>query len=419
MKFKKLLALGLSVAMMTGCSSNSGSNGNTDIVTEITEPVEITFWHAMNGAMEKVLTDLTNTFNDANPNITVVLQNQSSYKDLQQKLTLSMASPNQLPTLTQAYPDWMINPINDEMILDLKPYIENSVLKFDDYADLLPSFMEPVTIDGKIYGMPFNKSTEVIWYNKTLLTDLGLDVPTTYEELATVSKAIYDAKGIAGAGFDALSNYYTTYLKNEGKTFEPSFDVESDASVNAVDYYLNGVKDGSLRIAGIDNYLSGPFGSELVGMYIGSNAGESFVKQAAAGKFEVGAAPYPAKYKMQQGTDLYVFDTASAEQKTAAYLYLKFLTSTENQIDWGIKTGYIPVRQSAIDSDAYQGSDSLVAPILAEATKNMYTNPVLPGADSAYRESATMLEGVLAKPESANVKDALAAFAATLKTIWE
>lgn len=415
--FKKVLALGLSLAVMTGCSTTT-DNGNSDIVTEITEPVEITYWHAMNGNMEVILTDLTDRFNAANPNITVVLQNQSSYSNLQQKLTATMVSPKDLPTLTQAYPDWMINPINDGMITDLKPYITHSDLKFDNYDDLLASFMEPVTIDGAIYGMPFNKSTEVLWYNATLFEELGLEAPTTYEELTAVSKAIYEAKGIAGAGFDSLPNYYTTFLKNEGATFNPTFDVEGAESTAAVDFYLDGIKEGYFRIAGIDNYLSGPFGSEVVGMYVGSNAGESFVKQAAEGKFEVGVAPYPSTYSIQQGTDLYVFDTATAEQKTAAYLYLQFLTTTENQIEWAIKTGYVPVRQSAIDSDEYKNSASLVAPILAAATENMYTNPVLPGADSAYRESGTVLEGILAVPTT-DVVAALKAYANTLKTTWE
>lgn len=415
--FKKVLALGLSLAVIAGCSSTT-DNGNSEIVTEITEPVEITFWHAMNGSMETILTDLTNRFNDANPNITVVLQNQSSYSNLQQKLTATMVSPKDLPTLTQAYPDWMINPINDEMITDLKSYINHSDLKFDNFDDMLASFMEPVTMDGAIYGMPFNKSTEVLWYNATLFEELGLEAPTTYEELTAVSKAIYEAKGIAGAGFDSLPNYYTTFLKNEGATFNPSFDVEGAESTDAVNFYLDGIKEGYFRIAGIDNYLSGPFGSEVVGMYVGSNAGESFVKQAAEGKFEVGVAPYPSQYSIQQGTDLYVFDTATAEQKTAAYLYLSFLTSTENQIEWAIKTGYVPVRQSAIDSDEYKNSASLVAPILAAATKDMFTNPVLPGADSAYRESGTVLEGILAVPTS-DVVAALKAYANTLQTTWE
>lgn len=421
MKFKRLLALGLVFmsAAMVGCGSKGNDTSSADIVTEIKEPVEITFWHAMNGDLEKSLTSLTEKFMAENPNIKVTLQNQSSYKDLQQKITATVASPKDLPTMTQAYPDWMFNPIKDNLVTDLTPYIENETLKFDNYEDILPSFREAAKIDGKIYGMPFNKSTEVLWYNKTLLDELGLKAPTNYEELVKVSKTIKEKKGIAGAGFDSLNTYYTTFLKTEGKTFDSSFDVTSEASAKALNYYLEGVKEGYFRIAGTDNYLSGPFGNGTVAMYVGSNAGENFVKQGVGDKFEVAAAPYPTSASLQQGTDLYVFSSATAEQKTAAYMFLKFLTTKENQITWASETGYMPVRQSAIDSEEYKKSGSLIAPILSDATKNLYTNPVVSGADAAYREAGTVMETVLANPSNADVTKTLEGFKTTLKSIWE
>ncbi|MFQ9675056.1 MAG: ABC transporter substrate-binding protein [Clostridium paraputrificum] len=421
MKFKRLLALGLVFmsAAMVGCGSKGNDTSSADIVTEIKEPVEITFWHAMNGDLEKSLTSLTEKFMAENPNIKVTLQNQSSYKDLQQKITATVASPKDLPTMTQAYPDWMFNPIKDNLVTDLTPYIENETLKFDNYEDILPSFREAAKIDGKIYGMPFNKSTEVLWYNKTLLDELGLKAPTTYDELVQVAKTIKEKKGIAGAGFDSLNTYYTTFLKTEGKTFDSSFDVTSEASAKALIYYLDGVKEGDFRIAGTDNYLSGPFGNGTVAMYVGSNAGENFVKQGVGDKFEVAAAPYPTSASLQQGTDLYVFSSATAEQKTAAYMFLKFLTTKENQITWASETGYMPVRQSAIDSEEYKKSGSLIAPILSDATKNLYTNPVVSGADAAYREAGTVMETVLANPSNADVTKTLEGFKTTLKSIWE
>ena len=419
MKFKKLTALVLAAGLLTGCGTKGAETTNEDIVTEITSPVEITFWHAMNGDLEKSLQKLTEEFMDKNPNITVTLQNQSSYKDLQQKITATVASPSNLPTMTQAYPDWVFNPISDGLVTDLTPYIENETLKFDNYEDILESLREAAKIDGKIYGMPFNKSTEVLWYNKTLLDELGLKAPTTYDELVEVSKKIYEEKGIPGAGFDALSTYYTTFLKSEGKTFDNNFDVTSEESAKALNYYLEGVKEGYFRIAGTENYLSGPFANETVGMYVGSMAGENFVKQGVNGKFEIGVAPYPTNASLQQGTDIYVFDSATAEQKTAAYEFLKFITTTEKQIQWATETGYMPIRQSAIDSEEYKNSGSLTASILSDATAHLYTNPLLVGADAAYREAGTVVEGVLAEPNTADVNKALENFKNTLNSIWE
>lgn len=418
MKLKKLIALALSMSFMTGCSSNNGASSEGNIVTDIKEPVEITFWHAMNGDLEKSLQSLTDKFMTENPNIKVTLQNQSSYPELQQKITATTASPKDLPTMTQAYADWMLNPISDDLVVDLKPYIENETLKFDNYEDILENFRNVNTRDGKVYGIPFSKSTEVIWYNKDLFEELNLEVPTTYEELANVAKTITEKKGIVGAGFDSLNNFYTTFLKNEGVTFDNNTDVTSEESVKAVNYYLNGIKEGYFRIAGTDKYLSGPFANETLGMYIGSNAGESFVKQSVGDKFEVGVAAYPGEYSMQQGTDLYVFSNATAEQRTAAYEYLKFLTTTENQITWAKETGYMPSRQSAIESEEYQNSDSLVPSVLSGVTEGLYTNPILPGADRAYKEAAVVMEGILADKNS-DVSKKLEEYKNTLVGIWE
>ena len=174
----------------------------------------------------------------------------------------------------------------------------------------------------------------------------------------------------------------------------------------------------SFRIAGTDKYLSAPFGNETIAMFVGSNASETFVKQGVNNKFEIGVAPYPAKEVMQQGTDLFVFNSATAEQKTAAYEFLKFLTTKDNQITWATQTGYIPVRESAINSDEYKNTGSLIAPIIADATKNLFTNPLVKGMDSAYRESNTVLESVLAE-KNPDVKSKLEAFKSTLMSIWE
>ncbi len=425
MKLKRLLALTLATALLfTACSSGddadtTGEDTMEAIVTEITEPVEITFWHAMNGAQEEALTKMTDDFMAANPNITVTLQNQSSYGDLSTKLTSTMQSPEDLPTLTQAYPGWVYYPMEDGLVVDLKPYIEHETIGFDNYDDVLEGFRTAVDYDGKIYAMPFNKSTELLWYNKTVIVDeLGLDVPTTYEELMEVSKEVYAQKGMAGVSFDSLSNYYTTYLANNATEYTPEFDVTSELSQEAVNYYLDGVKEGYFRIAGVDRYNSVPFGAETLAMYIGSSAGETYVRDGAEGKFEFGVAPAPYETVVQQGTDVYMFTSASPEQRTAAFEYLKHLTTTENQIYWAVNTGYIPVRSSALQSDEYLNSGAAVPTVIEEATMSVFSTPLYEGSDAAYNEIETVLEGLLALPEEADVPTALDNFKAILETTW-
>lgn len=432
MKIKKLLALMLALVLaLAACGTKTGDSKKADDKAieknqektdgaknddkEANKPAKIVFWHAMNGKQEEALKKLAEEFMKANKEITVELQNQVGYKELQQKITSTSSSPKDLPTMTQAYPDWMFNPIKDGLVYDLTDFTKN----LERYDDILEGFRKGTEIDGKVYSMPFNKSTEVLWYNEDIFKELKLEVPKTYEELKEVSKKIYEAKNIPGLGFDALANYYTTFINANGQVFNKDFDVTSDLSKKAVNYYLEGVKEGYFRIAGTDKYMSGPLSDQKVAMYIGSNAGETFVLQGSKGKFTAKAAPAPTNASIQQGTDVFVFNNADEAQKKAAEKFLAFITSKDQQVQWGISTGYIPARKSAIEDDKYKNSGSLIAPILSDATKNLFTNPVVGGANQAYQEAGTMMEEILSQPGSANVDKTLKNFKTTLEGIWE
>lgn len=415
----KLFIVFVLALVLAGCSSKP-SDVAGDIVTEVPEGTKVTFWHAMNGAQEEALEKITEDFMDANENIEIVLQNQSSYADLQAKINSTMLSPSDLPTMTQAYPNWLWNAAEDELVVDLKPYIDHDSIGLENKDDVIPALMSASVINGVQYGIPFNKSTEVLYYNEDLLNEYGVEVPTTMEELAEASKVIYEKTNgaVVGAGFDSLNNYYAIGMKNEGVDISPDMDVTSDASKKVVNYYLDGIKEGYFRIAGSDKYLSGPFGAQTIAMNIGSMAGESHVRNGAEGNFEYGVANRPSEYNLSQGTDLYMFTNATAEERTAAFEYMKFLISEDAQLHWSLNTGYMPVRTSVLESEAYTNNDlSKISAIIGDATKNMFTIPVLENADPAYNLAREMMEKVLSD-ENADVEKELEAFKVNFEDAW-
>ena len=432
-KLSLLMALVLSLGAFTACGSNNDKEADTSTDTKVEEKAkddkeegkeetgktdgqtEIVFWHAMGGGQGEALENLTKKFEEENPDIKVTLQGQGKYGDLNQILVNSMQSPKDLPTITQAYPDWMIQFKDADMVADLTDYVKNDM---DDYDDILPGVREELEKDGMIEALPFNKSTEVFWYNKTLYDELGLKEPTSFEELKENAKKIYEEKGIPGAGFDSLSNFYLTYLKNKGIEFDENLDVASPESIEAVEYYLEGIKEGYFRIAGTDQHLSGPFANEQVGSFVGSNAGEVYVKEALNDKFEYAAAPYPAEEAFQQGTNIYMFDKASDEEKQAAFKYMQFLASKDSQVEFAIATGYMPARKSAVEDETYKSSDSKIAPILDKASEKLFSRPLAPGSQQAYNDVASLLESILSNPD-ANVKAELEAFAPQYKADFE
>lgn len=422
---KKYVVVLLLVLALVGCgSSTPGGDSNGDIVVDVPEGTEITFWHAMNGAQEEALIKMTDDFMAANTNIKVVLQNQGSYPDMQAKINSTLISPSNLPTITQAYPNWLWNAAQDELLVNLDPFINHAEIGLEDKEDIVDGLMDASVIQDVQYGLPFNKSTEVLYYNVDLLEEYGVEVPTTMEELKEASKAIYEASGgtVVGAGFDSLNNYYAIGLKNEGVNFTPEFDVTGEASKNVVNYYAKGVKEGYFRIAGSDRYLSGPFGAQTIAMNIGSMAGESHVRNGAEGNFEYGVVNRPSEINLSQGTDIYMFNEATPEQKTAAFLYMKHLISSDQQLYWAIQTGYMPVRKSVMNSDAYLNNDiSLIPAIIGDATKNLFVIPVIENADPAYNLGATMMEKILseiADGQTVDIDQELETFKAEFESTW-
>ncbi len=431
MNFRKVLSLLLALVLvfsLVACGKNTDTENTVNENTESTgetsaeadndkngelEEATITFWHAMNGAQDEALTELTKKFMEENPKVKVDLQNQGAYKDLQQKITATSVSPDNLPTMTQAYPDWLFNAITDGLVNEL----DGLVNSMEDYDDIVQGFRDGTVINGKVYSFPFNKSTEVLWYNGDIFKELNLEVPTNLDELKEVSKKIYAEKGIPGIGVDSLSNYFSTMLHDKNISFDNNFDPTTGEAKEIVEYYLEGIREGYFTTPGSERYMSGPFGNEQVAMFIGSNAGESYVKQAAEGKFEVKTARVPYESSIQQGTDLFVFEKSTDAEKKATYAYIKFLTEKENQIDWALKTGYIPVRTSALSDERYTNSDSLIAPILEEASKRLYSNPVIKGANQAYREAGTLMEAILVNTDM-DVDARLQEFKATLQDSW-
>lgn len=426
MKFIKKLAVAATTAatlFATVAGGLSSTVSADSIPTKVTKKTTITFWNGMSGNQQKALQTLTQEFEKENPNITVKLENQGQYKDLQSKITSTLQSPKNLPTITQAYPGWLYNASKNDLLVDLKPYINNSKIGWGSAAKsgIKPSLMKGAQINGTQYGIPFNKSVEVLVYNKTMLDKYGVKVPTTMAQLKSAAKTIYEKSNhqVVGAGFDSLSNYYVLGMKNEGVDFTSKINLTSAKSKKVIDYYADGIKGGYFKTAGSQGYLSGDFANQKVAMFIGTSAGESFVKKGVNGKFDYEVAPRPGKWNMQQGTDIYMFKNASKEQRAAAFMYMKFLTSKKSQLYWAQQTGYIPVSQDVINSSEYKNNkDSKVPAQVEAATKNLYTVPVTKNSNAAYQQMNTIMQNILSHAKNGNLNSLIKQGESQFKNAW-
>lgn len=422
MKRKSILSLALAASMTAGALTGCGANANAPesssaaapsetssaAATSDTaiQPCEVTFWHAMTGQQETTLTELTDQFNAENEyGITVTLVNQGSYDDLSTKLTANAAADT-LPDLSQAYNSWLI-PYLDKVV-HLDDFVAND---YDNYDDIMESYREETSQFGFINAMPFNKSTYVYFYNKTMFDELGLEAPQTWDDLLTIGKTFQEQKNMVSLGFDDMAGMLEATLRQNGCDYvtEDGAQFDNEAGQQAIDFIMELYNNGYARLVGEDNYFSGPFSNQLIPAYIGSSTGVSYITHE---DWELGVAPLPGnteKAANTAGTNIVMFSKEENQQK-AAWEYLKFLTSTDATVKWAMDTGYLPVRTSAYESETYQNfmkTDATATASYAQADA-FFSSPAFNGSyDIQNAVNSKLEELILNKADGATAMQEL------------
>lgn len=466
--------LSMSVVLVGGCakiSTSSSVNSNNPVGNEpplsvvvpalnVTyeqlleqEKIEIELWHSFSDTILNPMTDLINDFETDYPNISVkVSKIEGGYDGLKNNVLLSLAS-NTIPNILLGYPDHFSEYINSRAISSLNDYIfaTDKRIGFEtaEILDYVPNYLaENYQFDGQnYYGLPFNKSTEVFQYNKTVFDKLGLKAPTTWDEVKTAATTILNAckngtikkldgtnytttdlETVYGMTYDSSSNFFITatrqwggtYTVSEGAVNDPKAHIRFDKSPETKEmlaYFKDAASKNLISVAatwdgalyGTDNFLA-----QNVFMSVGSTAGVT--KNIAVDKlgnllFETGIAPIPQKdvtnhpAVIQQGTNIALMKKGDNFQKLASWLLIKHLTSTEVTAEFAMATGYLPVRTSAIQTAEYQ--EYLTNPVPADKynskgsnvansqTPRMFVDPAFIGSSGVRTEVGKIMNAVL------------------------
>jgi len=371
MKMKKILALLLAVMLVVSfaaCKTDSNEEPEgTEKPMDSMEPAKewpaipdgtvLQFWHGMSGPNGEAVDLLIAKFNEENEfGITVEGTYQGGYGDLHTKLVAALQGGD-TPHIAQAYANNIMVYMDSEAIVQLDEYIFDSQVGVEDWDDILQGYREENSNypDGKFYSLPFNKSTEVLYYNETFFNENNLTVPTNWEELKDVSMAASEILGKPAFGYDSLSNLFITWTQQAGGQYtNNNGDVLFDGpeSREALQYFIDGVQGGYFRTAGEDRYCSGPFNDGNLVMFIGSTSGSAYVGSDA---FEWNAAMVPfgkVEKVIQQGSNMFMLKSNEAEQ-LATFEFMKFLMAPENTALWAMNSGYLPVRESARELPEY------------------------------------------------------------------
>ena len=350
-------------------NKNAQEETTATIVTELTEPVEIEFWNAMNGASGEALQALTDEFNEKNENITVTLVNQGGYRDLFDKL-MGAAKANQLPAMTQIYSNRLSWYVSKGLVEDLSPYMEDETigLSAEDKNDFPKLFLDDGIWDGKQYAMPFNKSQMVLFYNVDMFEEAGLEVPATWEEWEEATKKLTvdengdgepEVYGLVLA--NNLSTDIAPWVKQAGGEIiseeKDQINFDTPETKEAVEFLNGMIQEKVARLAGEDKNANVPFQQGRAAMAVASTSAIPYIESDAIEGLNWFAAPLPGHKTNDQlfyGTNVAVFNTVSPEERLAAWEYTKFLTSVESTAFFSQQTGYLPVRKSVQELDSYK-----------------------------------------------------------------
>ncbi|MFA5220584.1 MAG: extracellular solute-binding protein, partial [Bacilli bacterium] len=351
------------------------------------------------------------------------------------KTTILDIQSDKAPTLVLGYPDHFAEYFSAQTIIKLQEYITGpNGYNAEELADFVESYLD----EGKnfdlenpndIYSLPFNKSTEVLIYNKTMFDamkeiDSAIVVPKTWEELKTVSEKIntlvengdlddvitiaegekkpsefYTEGTFYPFAYDSTDNAFITMTRqrNGGYTEKVSNDkgyivFNSPENLAGLNYFKaeNEARRFAVAETFNESYASDAFIALKTFMTVGSSAGIGY-NIPEANKFEIAVSEVPYleansdnKYVIQQGTNVAILAQSTNKQRAAAWLLLKFLLQPEYTAKFAMATGgYLPVRLSAYETTEY--SEYLVNPPIGKEGFSMAANVALGYLDGGYK----------------------------------
>jgi sn-glycerol 3-phosphate transport system substrate-binding protein len=330
------------------------------------EPVKIDFWFAMSGHNGEVTQELVDRFNSSQNEVFVTATYQGSYDDAINKLKAGLQSKD-VPAVVQVYDIGTRLLIDLNVVAPVQDFIDREGF---DISDIEPGVANYYSVDGKLYSMPFNTSNPVLYYNKDLFKEAGLDpekAPRTWAEVAEYSRKLTkkDSSGQVtqyGCAF-ALYGWFVEqfiavqggyYVNNENgraaRATEAAFN--GPEGVALLEWWKSMIDEGICANLGRQTAdTKKAFDSGVAAMTLDSTAGLRDRIDAAEGKFEVGVGFLPrAKEEDYQtagtiigGASVWILNLRPPEEQEAAWKFVKFLSSADSQAYWHINTGYYPI----------------------------------------------------------------------------
>lgn len=393
-----ILAAGMVMSALAGCG-NSGSaetentsgtsaaegesqeeTASSGVITDDFSSIDtngttVTFWHSMGGVNGEAMDYLVNKFNEENEDgITVEAVYQGEYDDTINKLKSAQIG-NMGADLVQIYDLGTRFMIDSGWVIPMQEMIDADGYDLSQIEPNVAAYY--TTDDGKMYSMPFNSSTPILYYNKDMFEAAGItEAPTSLPQIAEIGDALMEKGGAQEVlAISIYGWYFEQFLCKQGLPMVDNGNGRTGAATK-VEFDSNG---GGLNIvqAWKDLYDQGyapnvgrsgsdsattDFTSGKAAMMLGSTASLKQVLEDSGNNFEVGTAYYPAVSDEDQGgvsiggASLWALNNNDEKQAAATWKFIKFLISPESQAYWNAQTGYFPIVTAAQEEQVFKGN---------------------------------------------------------------
>jgi sn-glycerol 3-phosphate transport system substrate-binding protein len=364
LRLLQLAAVGAALAF-AGLGSASPVEATTDIQ----------LWHAMSGELGRRLEKLASDFNASQSDYRIVPSYKGSYTETVTAAIFAFRSRgqpaivqvNEVATATMTAAKGAIYPVFSLMQDQNEPFSPSA------YLPAVSGYYTDAT--GNLLSFPFNASTPILYYNKTMFRDAGLDPeapPKTWPELGAAAKRLRE-RG-AACGFttswpswihvENLSAFHNLPLATKANGFaglDAELNINNPVVVHHVAQLAEWQKDKVFDYGGRGQSAEPRFQNGECGIFIGSSATRADIK--ANSKFEVGYGMMPywpdvkgaPQNSIIGGATLWVLrDRPRAEYKGVARFFA-YLSQPGVQAAWHQNTGYLPITRAAFELTRAQG----------------------------------------------------------------
>lgn len=441
------LAAGASV-MLTGCH---GSKGMQDF--EIPEEFdtareyEITFWakNDTNKTQTAIYEKAIDDFEELYPNITVNLRLYTDYGKIYNDVITNIAT-NTTPNVCITYPDHIATYLTGTNLVvpleglfgDARYGLGGSEIRFDGPSqdEIIPQFLEECSFEGHYYAVPYMRSTEACYINKTYVEALGYELPEvlTWDFIWEVSEAatakdgdgnflINGQKVMIPFIYKSTDNMMIQMLKQRGaeySTDEGEILIFNDTTKELLYTIAEHAESGAFSTFKISSYPANFLNAGQCIFAIDSTAGATWmgthaplldISEDKVVEFETAVMTIPQfdtdnPQMISQGPSICIFNKADSQEVLASWLFTQYLLTNDVQIAYSETEGYVPVTKKAQESAEYQdylsrcGEDNgahydvkiKAAKLLLDNVEHTFVTPVFAGSASLRDAAGQLIE---------------------------